>query len=425
MDERSVIEIDQGAIRHNLEALDELTGADCGLCPILKADAYGFGAVRVARAAIAAGADMLAVFEPAEAATLFRARVDRAVLVLMPVRRLRADRAIDRALAGGRLHLTCHGAAHLQELLDLAAALRVTLPVHLEVDTGMGRGGCGLDETPAVLRRIAGSPRLRLAGVMTHFSKARDDQAFTDRQIEHIERLLETEGALIGPDCYVHAANTCGTLRGRRYHKRLVRIGLGWTGFGPEWIEPGHGGPPPSALRPALRWRSAIMHARALAPGERVGYGAAWTARRPTLAALVPVGYADGYPIELGATDLRREAGLVRVVASPGRPLRTGFAPVIGAINMDQVVIDLTDLAVPGATPGGVMDAVVELIGTDPEAPNNLFALAARSGRIPHELLCRLHPAIRRVTVNEVEPAATPWSAPAPVAPSAPAGTAR
>lgn len=173
MPESSIIEINLSAVSHNLAVMRDMVGEGCMLCPVVKADAYGLGAVRIAKRMASSGAEMLAVFSPEQAAALAVAAIDVPVLVLMPVRDFSRGDDLYRMLVSGLLHLTVHDLRHLEELRRLAEKFAAVVPVHLEVDTGMSRGGCLPEEAGEVLRRVATCRSLRLAGVFTHFSNPR------------------------------------------------------------------------------------------------------------------------------------------------------------------------------------------------------------------------------------------------------------
>ena len=395
MRETSVIEIDLSAVAHNMAVIRRIVGPDCAICPIVKADAYGLGAVRIARwllqRAGGAAADMVAVYTPRQAAELFRSAVSGSVLVLMPVREMGRADDLYRALICGRLHLSVHDSAHLADLVRLSERYAFSIPLHLEVDTGMSRGGCNIAEAPAVLRRIAESRRVHLAGIYTHFSSAETDVARTNEQAARFDRFIDANRSMIPPHCLVHAANSAATLRSRGFHKSMVRIGAAWAGYGPELISDRSLLPEAFQLRPAVTWTSTIVHLKTIEPGTPVGYGATWTARRRSVIGLVPVGYADGYPNALGG------AGRAMVLVSSDEPggARRRFVPVVGAINMDQITVDLTDLG-PSCLSRISVGTPVELITPDRNAPNHLPTLAAAAGTSFYELICRLSPSIRR-----------------------------
>jgi alanine racemase len=397
MNDTSGIRVNLSAVENNVRVLREIVGPDCALCPIVKADGYGLGAPPIARHLVAAGADMLAVYTPAQAAELARAAVGGPILVLCPVRDLARNDEAYRLFIRGDLHLTVHDGAHLDDLLKIAERFANAIPLHLDVDTGMGRGGCSPAEAPEVVRRISASRWLRLAGISTHFARPGTDARFTQEQLETFEGVIDACGPDIPKDCLVHAGNTLATIRHRRYHKRMVRVGQGWAGLGAQDVPDGAFKKLAAQLRAVVTWRSRLVHVKTVEKGAFVGYGSRWTAPRRSLIGLVPVGYADGYPMGAASLDARPGTPCVGVevsVSATKTALR--FAPVVGQVNMDQVTIDLTDAvrrreSAPG--PG----TIVELMGTDPRAPNHPVNLARAAGTVPHELLCRLNPRIKRI----------------------------
>jgi len=389
----SVIEIDLDALDGNLAALRGLAGDACRLCPILKADAYGLGievlARRIARR-LDPRRDLIAVFSPQQAVELAACRLPVPLLLLMPVESIEADDPLFRPVLDGRLHLTVHGVEQLDRLRRTAAAEGGAAAVHLEVDVGLGRGGID----PALFEealRGARRPGLRLAGVMAHFSDAKSDPALTATQWRLLETELERHRALLPADLVVHVSSTYALLRDRRYHRSMVRFGLAWAGLGGESLPEHELLSAAQRLRPILSWRSRLVHAKRIPAGRAVGYGSTWRAARSSVVGLVPVGYADGYPSRCVG-----EAPHRVVVVDPAGPARGFAAPVVGAVNMDQISVDLTDL-VGDRPPESLVGLPVELIAADPRSPVHLPEVARRAGMIPHEVICRLHPRIPRV----------------------------
>lgn len=426
MRDTSVIEVNLSAIDRNLRALRSFVGPECGLCPIIKADAYGLGGGRIARRLAAGGADLLAVYSPEQAAAVTRSAVGSPILVLMPLHDLARTDELYRPLVLGQLHLVLHDADQLAALASLGERFGAIIPVHLEIDTGMSRGGTASAEVPGLLRRLASTRWLRLAGIFTHFSDARSDEARTDAQLAVFDALIAAEARHIPPTCVQHVASTYSLLRHRRFHRAMVRFGLAWCGYGPELLDSGQPRVT-TALEPAVTWSSRLVQVKTIEAGTSVGYGSLWTARRRSVIGLIPVGYSDGFPLARpGATGSAqvavipttpRDAERVPGATSQERPSSDArrFVPVIGAVNMDQISVDLTDVMDAGTAaaapvgssqPSGHRGVIgvgtrVELISPDPAAPNHLPRVAAAAGTIPHELLCRLSPSIRRVYGSE------------------------
>jgi alanine racemase len=385
----SWLSINLDAIRHNVGVLravlrpEGATNAP-GLCAVLKADGYGLGAAKIAPTLEHAGIEMFAVYTLKEAAALVGATSRTPILVLMPTQGLEILRDLRSMPGYARLRMTIHSAGQLEELL---AALDAGLPpigVHVEVDTGMSRGGASPSEAAAIVRSIVREPRLRLAGVFSHFASADSDALMTERQARLFDAWLDDVRDVLPRDCVVHHANTFGALRSSNHHRGMARVGLALLGYAIEEFDD------PAAfqhrdaatrLRPAVRWESRIIHESRLEAGATAGYGGAWRATRPSRLGLVPLGYADGYPLSLS------NRGVVRVRANG----EWHVAPVVGRVSMDQITVDLTDL--PDDARAG---SIVETLSDDRAAPTFLPTVAHTGGTITHELLCRLSPRVAR-----------------------------
>lgn len=425
MHEPSCVEINLSAIDHNMAAIRRLVGPQCKLCPIVKADAYGMGAARVARRLATAGADLVAVYSLPQAAELGLGSANQSplgvpVLVLMPVADIRRGDETSRMLVSGRLHLTVHDGTQLEALASLADQYATTIPVHLEIDSGLSRGGARPEDAARLLDRIATDRRFALKGVFTHFANSRTDRAATDVQLAAFDAFLAANAHALTAETEVHVASTYALFRHRRYHRSMVRFGLAWAGYGLEELDGGELELGDDLLRPCVRWRSRLVQVKRIPVGTAVGYGSRWTAKRPSTIGLIPVGYADGFPVyrpDPAAESSTAQGQKVAILREVTRGARTEivreFAPVIGAVNMDQITVDLTDLDLLTQRDGG-LGLTVEIVSPDAAAPNHLPRLAARSGMIPHEMLCRIHPKIPRLYVVDGAVEEMPASATAP-----------
>jgi alanine racemase len=291
---RSEITIDLGAIRHNarrlLEALD---GAE--LWAVVKADGYGHGAVDVGRAALEAGASMLCVAAVDEGLELRRALPEARILVMGPT-----DRLADAREA--RLELT----------VSRDGEIPADVPVHLKLDSGMGRWG--LAEPPQLPANVV--------GLMTHLATADSDPDFAAGQIERFRAVTEPYAHLTR-----HAANSAAALRIADARFDAARCGIALYGISPFNTDPADDG-----LRPALSWRSHLAQVKQLQPGESTGYGRRFIADAPTWIGIVPLGYADGFRRDMTGTE----------VLVDGEPRRA-----VGTVSMDAFAVELDrDLAV-------------------------------------------------------------------------------
>jgi len=293
---RSEITIDLGAIRHNAgRLLEALTGSE--LWAVVKANGYGHGAVDVARAALEAGASALCVVTVAEAVELRRNLPEARILVMCPTEEVAEAR-------DARLELVVSG-----------GEIPGDIPVHLKLDTGMGRWG--LAELPR--------PPANVVGLMSHLATADSVAAFAVQQIERFREATEPYSHLTR-----HLANSAAALRLPDSRFDAARCGIALYG-----ISPFNTNPLEDRLRPALSWRSRIAQVRLLQPGDSTGYGRRFVAGHPTCIGTVPVGYADGFRRDLTGTEVLVDGERRRVV---------------GTVSMDAVAVEL-DREVPVGTP--------------------------------------------------------------------------
>ena len=327
---RSRITVNLGAIRRNAEVLRR-TAAPAELWAVVKADAYGHGAIGAARAALEGGASCLCVATAREGEDLREAFPAARILVMSPLAPGEEDAARDARL----------------EVALSSPETPEGLDVHVKVDTGMGRWGMTLAEARAV-------PRRQVVGVMSHLATADDaDASFALRQIEQFR-----EVAAAFPGVTAHLANSAGTLRFAEARFDAVRCGIALYGLSPFGDDPAGDG-----LEPALSWGSSVAQARELQPGEGTGYGRRFVAEAPQRIGIVPVGYADGF---------RR--GLTGTEVLVGEARRR----IVGTISMDSLAVELGD------EPEGTE---VTLIGDGILAEEHARVL----GTINYEITCGLN----------------------------------
>jgi alanine racemase len=321
---------------------------------VVKADGYGHGAVTAGEAALAGGAWGLAVASPTEAAELLRLAPPERILILGAVT---PDAAAEVAALG--CAVTC--ASRELATAIAAAASDVPIPVHLKVDTGMGRLGCLPAEAPELAQFIADAPGLKLAGVSTHFAAAESDPAMTRAQFQSYVEVLAA--LTVDPGM----RHTCNSAALRRYPEMaLDAVRTGIAIYGCEDPE----------LEPALALRSRVAHLKTVPAGATVGYGATWTAVQPTRVATVPIGYADG---------------VFRSRANRGWALVRGVhAPLIGMISMDAITLDVS--GVNGVRVGDV----VSLIGSDGAERITAEQVADWGGTISYEVLTAIGARVER-----------------------------
>lgn len=367
--DRSRVLVDLRAVTANVERLRTAAGP-AEVWAVVKADGYGHGAPAVGRAALAAGAVRLCVATLGEAAALRAAGIAAPLLILSPLAPGEERGATDLGDCGVVVS-TEDGARRLVDATGL--------DVHVKVDTGMGRWGLA-PEHALELGRALGDPGSanRLAGLMTHFATAdEDDDAFTRSQLERFQTLADAF-----PACPRHCANSAALLRFPEARFDAVRPGIAVYGIDPTGHTPDRFG-----LHPVLRWTSVVRALRDLAPGESSGYGRRFIADRPTRIAHVPVGYADGYP--------RRLSGVGQVLVG-GRRRR-----VAATVSMDQLAVLLED---DDAVRIG--DEVV-LVGAQGDDRILAEELAAAVGTNAYEIVCGVRSPPARAQYATVAGAAT------------------
>jgi alanine racemase len=315
---RAWIEVDHAAIRNNLRVIRELVAA-AEVIGVVKANAYGHGDAAVAHTLLGAGVERLAVATVDEAVGLRRANVDGPILVLWGIGEGEVQIVAEEGL---------EPIVYDERSIELLEAARASSPirVHLKVDTGLGRQGIEPDHAVALAARIARSPGLTLAGTMSHLAVPGEDDAYTDVQRLRLARTLDAmRSGGIDPGL-VHVSATGGILAGGLGFADAVRPGLGLYGLLPSWAAGRESG-----LRPALALKALPLRIFDLGAGEGIGYGLRFRARQATRIATLGIGYGDGWP---------------RAHANNGFALVRGQrAPIVGAISMDGLTVDVGGIA--------------------------------------------------------------------------------
>ena len=361
--QRAWVEVNEAALEANARSLRRSLAPGSALMAVVKADGYGHGAVPVARAAAAGGASCFGVATLQEGVELRQAGLQQPVLVLGNLTHPEELRAclhwqLMPTLSGMREALLCQ---------NLAAGSGRPLAVHLKLDTGMARLGAPWQEGQRLVEAIAALEAVDLAGLYSHLADADAPgwglDSLTQQQQQRFDAVLtglQQAGLSSGSR---HLANSAATLRSPQLHYDLVRVGLALYGHRPA----AHLGDC-LALQPAMQVRARVSLMRTVPAGVGVSYGHRFTTSRPSRLAVVGIGYADGVPRLLS----NRLQVLFR-----GRPV-----PQVGAITMDQLVLDATD--VPELDQG----AVVTLLGEDGGARIDPLAWSEPCGTIPWEILC-------------------------------------
>lgn len=374
--ERCWAEVDLGALRQNYRRLRSTLAPGQKYLAVVKADAYGHGAVPVSLALQQEGADWFGVASLEEGEELRRGGITRPVLIFGYTPPQYAGR-----LAAGALTQGVFSPAYAAALGKAAGAAGCRVDFHLMVDSGMGRLGLRPWEQGSLeeARTILGTPGLRCTGTFTHFAVADElgesSAAFTQGQFDCFAafcRCLAQAGLNPG---LLHCANSAGTLLRRETQVGMCRFGIVNYGLSPSDELTGHPALPP--LEPVMSLRATVAMVKEIRPGDTLSYGRLYTAPGPRTIATVAIGYADGYP---------------RCMWQGGRALVRGRSvPIAGRVCMDQLMLDVT--GVPGVAPGDT----VTLAGRDGGESISWDEVAEKSGTVSYERICGISKRVPRV----------------------------
>lgn len=361
-------EIDLDAIAHNYRAIKNRLTKGTDVLAVVKANAYGYGMVEVARRLAKEKVPYLGVASVDEAIVLRKAGIKLPILILSSI----LPKEIKGALEYGLTLTVCDG--DLPLVIDKAARkLNERALVHVKVDTGMGRLGIWHDEADRLIEEVLAFKNIILEGIFTHFSSADEEEVhYTVRQINNFKRLIadiELKGAEIR---YVHAANSAGAVLYKDSHFNMVRPGLMLYG-----LYPNEAIAKIVKLKPALSLKTQIIFLKRTPAGRSISYGRTYTTEKETIIATLPIGYADG---------------LNRHLSNRGEVIIRGKrAPIVGRICMDHTMIDVGHVA--GVKVG---DEVV-LIGSQGNHTITVEEIARLLDTIPYEVVCWISSRVPRV----------------------------
>lgn len=373
-------EIDVQAIQHNVGVIRRGLRPGTKVMAVLKANAYGHGAVEVARALSgrdpstpsASGKtthiDAIGVGDSQEALELREAGIDLPILVLGAI----VPGEIPDVIAHG-VQANVHSLEMAEEMNRVAERLKTTAEVQLMIDTGMGRLGLDCYQAVALLRQIRKFKHLQLTGICTHFSSpAETNTAFSMRQLERFSVVTELGRSIAGGRIDVHAASHTAIFKFPQAHFDMVRPGLALYGLS---LDPGQQSA--SQLKRALSLRSQVVFLKDVNEGTPVSYSRMWYAPAPTRIATLPLGYNDGIPVGL--------TGKLEVL------IRGKRCPVVGRITMDYIMVDV------GQVEGVALGDVATVVGRDGDEEIKLEDLSNKLGTVPYEITCRLGRRVKRV----------------------------
>ncbi len=372
------VEIDLSAIRSNAQAIKAYAQGS-SLIAVIKADAYGHGAIQVAEA-LREEAAMYAVATMAEAVELRTAGVGKPILVLFNALPAQVETIIDYQLTPSVYEPTL-----CNKLSCAAQAMETSVKVHLDVDTGMNRGGIWYTEAVDFLKWLTSLEGIEIEGVFTHFATADEaDRSHTDLQLERFKSVLSNLSEINLRPPIVHAANSAAALTLSDAHFDAVRVGLSLYGVYPSSEVRQT---TPVSLRPALSWKAHLICLRRSIAGEGVSYGRTYTVDQPTWLATLPVGYADGYS---------------RALSNRGEALIGGArCRQVGSVCMDGTVFRVAPSNRERADSSLRIGDEAVLIGKQGDLEITIDQIAEKAGTISYEILTGIGKRIPRVYVNQ------------------------
>lgn len=314
------VEIDQGAIAHNVRRLREMLDDKVALMAVVKADAYGHGAVATSITALANGAAMLGVASLEEALELRDAGIEAPILVMSYTPIYAVRQAIRQQIT-----LTLYDLDMARAYNRAAREVGEPLRVHIKIDTGMGRMGVMPSDAVPFFRHLINLQHLDIEGIFTHFSMADEDRDYTLEQLKLFRSIVNPLRASGFQFRYIHAANSAATLTVRESHLDMVRVGVALFGESPSETVP-----IPEGFRRAMTWKTVIAQVKTLPPGHPVGYGQTYYTSIAERIAVIPVGYSHGF---------RRKPHNWGQVLVHGQ-----FAPVIGRVSMEKTTINVSHI---------------------------------------------------------------------------------
>ena len=373
-------EVSLTALRQNFRTVQKHVGANVTVCAVVKADAYGHGAVECSRALELEGGRWLGVTSLDEAIPLREAGIRSNILLMTGFWRGEESEII-------RLHLTptVWEPWHIETLETAASALGVgRQPVHLKVDTGMGRLGVAVDQLPGVLTALKAAKHLVVEGLSTHLASSEIMDAPSVGEQEHnfdVARRMVREAGM--EPAFVHVANTAAVISRRETWNTMVRPGVALYGYYLPFQRAGRevsGGTLRLPVKPILTWKTRILSLRDFGANQPLGYGATYVTKAPAHVAVLPVGYADGYN---------------RQLSNRGRVIvREHYAPIVGRISMDLTLVDVT--GIPGVS---VADEVI-LLGAGEGLSVDALEHAELANSTPYEILCNISKRVPRRYVS-------------------------
>ena len=356
---------------NNVRKLKGLCPDRTKFCAVVKANAYGHGISEIVNILMRDGVDMFAVATFYEALHVHTITEQQLIFILEPLNPSQSIEEIQVCAVKG-FHCVLASLDSLKYVKEVLKNTSSVLKVHLNIETGMGRCGIQPELALQMLEQINTCKNLKLAGVYTHFATAdEEDLSYAYEQHARFEDFLEQRN-LKNKGLLIHAANSAATIKMPQAHYNMVRCGISMYGYYSRRMKN-----PPIQLVPVMKLMAPITQIKTIPTGHSVSYGRSFVTQRDTIAAIVPLGYADGY----------------RRCFSNTAKMKIGshIVPVIGRVCMDQVILDATDV------PSVQLGQMVTVLDNDHDSPCSAYALAGLADTICYEILTFIHAHVNRI----------------------------
>lgn len=369
----NIVTIDLSALRHNFKTVKEWIGPSARILCVVKSDAYGHGMLPVAKVLESIGTDYFGVFEAEEGIALRKAGIRLSTLVLKGIDADEIPAVVEYDLTPGVFDLSI-----TEQLSDYALQYGKVVPIHIKVDTGMGRLGVPWEEASAFIKTLLHMKGVTPAGIFSHFSVADEPgHPFTDVQLERFQKVVAVAHDLGIKNPQIHIANSGAILNQKWLENHLFRPGIVLYGSPPSGVCQHI-----DKLKPVMSFRSRVIQVKAVPPGTSISYGRTYTAEAQRVIATIPVGYDDGYS---------------RLLSNKGAVLIRGKrAPIVGTVCMNLTMVDVTDIE--GVSPG---DEVV-LLGRQGTDCITAEEIAEQIGTISYEVYCTIGKSNKRYYVGDL-----------------------
>ncbi len=356
---------------NNVRKLKGLCPDKTKFCAVIKANAYGHGISEIVNILMQANVDMFAVATFYEALHIHTITQQQSIFILEPLNPSQSIEEIQVCAQKG-FHCVLASLDSLKYVQEAVKNTSSALKVHLNIETGMGRCGIPPELARQLLEQITDCTTLELAGIYTHFATAdEEDLSYAYEQHSNFEHFLDQHN-LKNKNLLIHAANSAATIKMPQAHYDMVRCGISMYGYYSRQMKN-----PPVRLTPVMKLTAPITQIKTIPAGHSVSYGQSYTTQRDTIAAIIPLGYADGY----------------RRCFSNTAKMKIGdqAIPVIGRVCMDQVILDVTDIA------DIQLGKMVTVLDNDHDSPCSAYALADIADTICYEILTFIHAHVNRI----------------------------